>query len=69
MDLLIGSFCDAAIDACSDADVDALEKLIEVPDHDLYAWLTGVEAVPAAHDTPVFGRLRAFHTHPSPRFL
>ena len=68
MDLLMGSFCDVAIGACSEADVDALEELIEVPDHDLYAWLTGAEAVPAAHDTPVFDRLRAFHTHAAPRF-
>jgi antitoxin CptB len=69
MDLLMGSFCEAAIGACSEADLDALEQLIEVPDQDLYAWLTGAEVLPAAHDTPVFDRLRAFHTHAAPRFL
>ena len=68
MDLLMGTFCDTALGDCSEADVDALEQLIEAADHDIYAWLTGAEPLPTAHDTPVFCRLRAFHTHIAPRY-
>jgi antitoxin CptB len=35
--------------------------LIEVPDRAILAWVTGEEAVPAEHDTPLFRRLRDFH--------
>jgi antitoxin CptB len=68
MDLILGAFCDAEIASCSDADLEALEALFEVPDQDVYAWLTGTAAVPADHDRPVFHRLKAFHTHAKPRF-
>ncbi|MFN7286505.1 MAG: succinate dehydrogenase assembly factor 2 [bacterium] len=68
MDLILGAFCDAEIAACSEADLDALEALLDVPDQDVYAWLTGSAPVPAPYDQPVFHRLRAFHTHATPRF-
>jgi antitoxin CptB len=68
MDLLLGPFCDASLPDCNDEDVDALERLVDEPDHRLYAWLTGAEAVPAHHDTKLFGRLMAFHVHEAPRF-
>ncbi len=66
MDLLMGQFADAEIDRLTDGELDTFELLIEVPDRDLLAWLTGERDTPANYDTPLFQRLRAFHTHAGP---
>lgn len=60
MDLLMGRFADSCIGELADSELDEYEKLMEVPDHDLYAWITEGHA-PAAYDTALFRRLRAFH--------
>ena len=61
VDLIMGRFADAAVDALSGDELAEFERLIEVPDHDLLAWVTGEAAVPAAYDTPLFRRLRDFN--------
>ncbi len=61
MDLIMGRFADAAIGTMSEADVDAFERLSEVPDPDLYNWIANDAAAPPQHDTPLLARLRAFH--------
>jgi antitoxin CptB len=48
------------------AELDTFELLIEAPDRDLLAWITGREATPVNYDTPVFQALKAFHTHDKP---
>ena len=66
MDLLFGRYIERAVDAFSDSELDLAEALIEVPDRDLFAWITGAEPVPANYDTPVYRALRAFHDHSGP---
>ena len=44
----------------SEAELDEFEALLEQPDHDLYAWITGTQPVPTAFDNPTLARLRAF---------
>jgi antitoxin CptB len=61
MDLIVGRFADATIDQFDTAALDQFERLIEVPNAELYAWIVGNEAVPAQQDTPVLRRLIAFH--------
>jgi antitoxin CptB len=61
MDLIMGRFADAWLDRLTSDELDQYEQLIQVPDPDLYAWVSGEGAVPTLHDTPVFRRLRAFH--------
>lgn len=61
MDLIMGRFADAALGDMSEADVDAFERLSELPDVDLYGWIANDEAVPPQHDTAMLRRLRAFH--------
>jgi antitoxin CptB len=61
VDLIMGRFADAAVDALSDDELAEFERLIEVPDHEVLAWVTGEAAVPAAYDTPLFRRLRDFN--------
>jgi len=67
MDLIVGRFADACIDAFDDAALDQFEHLIELPNAELYAWIVGDEAVPAEQDTPVLRQLIAFHNRPQTR--
>ena len=66
MDILMGHFADAEIGAMPETELAEFERLIEVPDPDLFRWLTGEDDVPANYDTVVFRRLKAFHTHAAP---
>ena len=61
MDLILGRFADAHIEKFDDGALDDFERLIEVPNAALYAWVTGDERAPAEHDTTVLRRLIAFH--------
>lgn len=61
MDLIMGRFADAHIALLSDGDLDSYERLLDVPDPELYAWVTGEQATPADFDSPLLARLRAFH--------
>jgi antitoxin CptB len=61
MDLIVGRFADAHIDKFDDGGLDDFERLIEAPNAELYAWVIGAESVPAAYDTAVLAKLRAFH--------
>jgi antitoxin CptB len=60
MDLLLGRFADAEITDLNDDELGELELLIEVPDPDLYAALTGsVERVPECAGA-LFERIKSF---------
>jgi antitoxin CptB len=61
MDLVMGRFADAAIGVLTPEELGELERLAEVPDPELYDWLTGACPVPASYDVAVFRRLRAFY--------
>lgn len=52
-DLLIGGFVTPRIAGFTDADLDALEELMELPDVDLADWLMGRRAIPPECDTPM----------------
>jgi antitoxin CptB len=60
-DLIVGRFADAYIDKFDEPALDHFERLIEVPNASLYAWVSGAESVPQDYDTEVLRRLRAFH--------
>jgi antitoxin CptB len=62
MDLILGRFADAAIADLSDAELDDFERLMERPDPELYAWVSGEAPVPGEYDTRLFKRLRTFHS-------
>ncbi len=61
MDLIVGRFADAFIDKFDDTALDDFERLIEVPNAELYAWVTGDEIAPANQDTAVLRQLISFH--------
>jgi antitoxin CptB len=61
MDLIMGGFADAFIQRLNGRDLDDYERLIEVPDPELWEWIIGEGPVPAAYDCDVLRDLRAFH--------
>jgi antitoxin CptB len=61
MDLIMGRFADAAVGQLTEAEIAELERLAEVPDPELYAWLTGGRPVPDKYDHAMFRRLRDFY--------
>ena len=66
LDFLVGGFADAQLPGLPDADLDDFEALLDAQDRDLLGWLTGEIDLPGAYDTPVFRKLKAFHTHSGP---
>jgi len=60
MDLILGRFADAEIADLSDGDMTELERLIDVPDPDLYAALTGDKPLDPEYASPLFDRIKAF---------
>jgi antitoxin CptB len=60
MDLIMGRFADAALGGLTEVEITELERLADVPDPELYAWLTGSSPVPHVYDEVVFRRLREF---------
>ena len=62
MDLLLGRFADAAIEDLDDADLEHFERLLEVPDQDLFSWISGQGQVAANYDTDLFRKLMEFHS-------
>lgn len=66
MDLIMGRFADAEIGGFSEEELDTFEALIEVPDRDLFRWITGEDETPDNYDTALFRRLKTFHTHDAP---
>ena len=62
MDLILGRFADAENPPKTDEDLGQLEKLIEVPDVDLYAALTGEAALDPKYAGRVFDRIRSFRS-------
>jgi antitoxin CptB len=66
MDYLMGGFADANLPDLSDTELDDLEKLLDEQDRDVLMWLTGEAEAPAAFQSSVFAKLKAFHTHTGP---
>jgi antitoxin CptB len=53
MDLVMGRFADSNLPGMDEADLREFERLLDVPDPQVLAWITGEEP------TPPFARLRA----------
>ena len=62
MDLILGRFADAEIAAMRDNELTELERLIELPDPDLYAALIGDTRLDPEYSTAVLDRIKAFRT-------
>jgi antitoxin CptB len=60
VDLITGRFADAHILTLSEAEVDDFERLMDVPEPHLLAWVMGSVETPAAYDTALFRRICAY---------
>ena len=60
-DLIMGHFADATIEQLAAAELADFEQLMDVPDRELLAWVTGEADVPPNYDTALFRRLREFN--------
>ena len=58
-DLLVGGYVAARIHKLSEAEIDALEEVMELPDADLADWLTGRRPIPPEADSPMLRAIRA----------
>ena len=61
MDLVLGGFADAHLTSLTEAELDELERWLEVPDQQIFAWVNGMEVTPQKFDTGLFRRLCDFH--------
>lgn len=57
-DLLVGGFVAPRVNRFTDAELDALEALLDLPDPDLADWLTGRRPLPAGA-APMLRAMRA----------
>src|SRR6266571_4339341 len=62
MDLVLGRFADAEIANLGDDELAQLERLIEVPDPDLYAAVTGDKPLPPEFASGLFERIKSFRS-------
>lgn len=60
MDLILGRFADAEIANLGDVEMDDLERLLEIPDQDMYAAITGQQPLPPDEAGPLFERIKTF---------
>ena len=61
MDFVLGRFADAQLTGLSEAELAELERWLDVPDQQMFAWVNRSEVVPPAFDTTLFRRLCDFH--------
>ncbi len=58
-DLLIGGYVAPRLHMLTEAELDALEEVMELPDTDLADWLTGRRPIPPEVDQPLLRAMRA----------
>lgn len=57
-DLLVGDFVAALLETFTDAEMDALEAVMELPDVELADWLTGRLPIPEDVELPMLRAMR-----------
>lgn len=64
MDFILGTFADRRLETLDNAGLGRFEALIDVPDQDLYNWITSRAPVPEEYDNDIMGELRSFRFEP-----
>jgi len=60
MDLVLGRFADEQLATLSETELTELERWLDIPDQQMFAWVNGMEPVPSEINTELFRRLRDF---------
>jgi antitoxin CptB len=63
-DLMVGGFVRVHLAILTEADIDALEAVMEMPDTVLADWLTGRVPIPPEEETPMLRRMRDYIRDP-----
>ena len=61
MDYVLGVYANHAIADMSDEELNQFELLMQLPDPDMYKWLSGSVEIPENYDTAVVRKIRQFH--------
>ncbi len=62
VDLLLGRFADAHVPEMSRGDLARLETLLDIPDSELLAWLTGAGRANSEDNQRLIDAIRVFHS-------
>ena len=60
-DLILGRFADSHAGGFTSEEIGDFERLLEVPDQDVLAWVTGAAALPDGRLAPLLNRIIAFY--------
>ncbi len=60
MDFVLGRFADEQLAILSESELTELERWLEIPDQQMFAWVNGMEPAPPEIETGLFRRLRDF---------
>jgi len=63
VDLILGAFADARIDALTDEELDQYERLLEMPDTMLFSWLSGQRSLDDAPEPELMRTIIDFRSH------
>jgi antitoxin CptB len=61
-DLILGPFADSHVQSLTDAQVEAFEVLLDLPDHDVYGWIVSDDPAPDPYETDLIALIRAFRS-------
>jgi len=67
-DLILGPFADSHAQNLTEAELEAFERLLDLPDHDVYAWIVGAAPAPPPHATPLLTKISNFQRAGRARF-
>lgn len=59
MDYVVGTFARERAASATDAELAELERILDIPDQDLMAWMTGALPVPPEADSPLLQQMLA----------
>jgi antitoxin CptB len=59
-DLILGPFAKRHIAELDPDTLDEFDRMLDVPDQDLYGWIVALKPTPAEWETPLMQRLRDF---------
>ncbi|MEE4236106.1 MAG: succinate dehydrogenase assembly factor 2 [Anderseniella sp.] len=59
MDFVVGTFVKSRVEAADEAELAELERILDIPDQDLMAWMTGALPVPSDQNSGLLQEMLA----------
>lgn len=60
MDILMGGFADDYLDDMTEDELSEFESILNLPDQDVYEWITGRRPTPLEYEGSVYTKLRDY---------